>query len=85
MTLVEDDHAKLIAQPFHVNTGAVVRRDRRRVRRIHAHGAHLMIHTIDHGQMIAAVEDLLAIGRQHEGQAVRPALVARIVKAEMRL
>ena len=35
-------------------------------------------------QMIAAVEDLLPIGRQHEGKTVRPALIARIVETEMR-
>src|SRR5438105_1565338 len=43
-----------------------------------------MIHPVNHGQVFAAVEDLQPIGRQHEGNTVRPTLIARIVKTEMR-
>src|SRR5438477_8744359 len=55
------------------------------MRLIHPYNAHLMIGLINHGEMVGVLKDLQAIARKHEGQSVRPTLVARIVKAVMGL
>ena len=52
---------------------------------VHAHAADLMIDLIDHSDPVALLEYLEPVAREHEGQPVGPALVARIVKAESRL